>query len=64
MSAPFAADPLTTATALLLLPKFGLFTTIWEDPKASEAARFSEDMITARAYWSITELAGDECAVA
>jgi hypothetical protein len=44
MSAPFAPDPLTTATALLSFPRFGLFTTICPPPKSSDAGRFSADM--------------------
>jgi len=41
-----AADPLTTATALLeFVPWFGLFTTIWEELlKDPDAARFSPAM--------------------
>lgn len=46
MRAPLAAEPLTTATALELLPRLGRFTTIWLLPKASEAGRFSEAMLT------------------
>jgi hypothetical protein len=41
--APFAAAPLVTAT-VLEFPRFGRLTTIWEDPKASEAGRFSADI--------------------
>jgi hypothetical protein len=44
MSAPFPPDPLVTATALLLFPKFGFFTTSCEEPKVSDAGRFSADM--------------------
>ena len=47
MSAPFAPDPLTVATALLSFPKFGLFTTIWPPPKSSDAGRLSDDIIAA-----------------
>jgi len=49
MSAPFPPDPLATVTALLSLPRFGLFTSICEVPKSSDAARFSDDMIAVRA---------------
>jgi len=47
MSAPLAADPLTTATALLeFVPWFGLFTTIWDELlNEPDAARFSPAMI-------------------
>ena len=48
MRAPLAVDPLTSATALplpILASDFCLLTTNWEDPKASEAWRFSEDMM-------------------
>lgn len=46
ISAPFAPDPLTLVTDLeLSVPRFCLFTTICDDPKASEAGRFSEDMV-------------------
>jgi hypothetical protein len=44
MSAPFAPDPLTVATALLSFPKF---TTTWDPPKSSDAGRLSDDMIAA-----------------
>jgi hypothetical protein len=48
MSAPFPPDPPATATALLSLPKFGFFTTIWEEPYSSDAVRFSADIIAVR----------------
>jgi hypothetical protein len=47
MSAPFAPDPLSVATALLSFPKFGRFTTIWPPPKSSDAGRLSDDIIAA-----------------
>ena len=40
---PSAAEPSTTATAFPL-PRLGLLTIIWEDPKASDAGRFSDAM--------------------
>ncbi len=43
IKAPFAPEPLTTANALPL-PRLGRLTTIWEEPKASEAGRFSADI--------------------
>lgn len=63
ISAPFPPDPLTTATALLLFPRFGLFTTICEEPKASEAGRFSADITAA---WNGSQLKrwwGRKCVV-
>lgn len=51
--APFPPEPLTTATALSLFPRFGRFTTSCDEPKASEAGRFSADMIVgSRRYQS------------
>ena len=46
--APLPYCPPATAIALLfpkLASDFCLFTTIWEDPKAFDAGRFSADMI-------------------
>lgn len=51
MSAPFAPEPLTTATAEL--PRFAsdfVRLTNWLVPKASFAGRFSRDMVAAR-WW-------------
>ena len=52
MRAPFPADPLDKATALLSLPTFCRFTTICEPLKSSEPGRFSEDMI-AIVVWEV-----------
>ena len=53
MSAPFPADPLVVARALLLFPKFGLFTTICPPPKSSDAGRFSDAMMADSNYYQL-----------
>ena len=50
MSAPDPVPPFVTAIALPLISAvdFCLFTTIWDDPKELEAARFVADIMTCR----------------